>query len=318
VGGGVLASNVAAVKFDFTNPPSENGYCGYAAIAVYGSPNGIASNQYGSANTYPFTPSWTVATNNDLIFGQTPSTATGNFSEEQAGRNVNSLTAGGSLAISLTNGSCSLNYVTCGNAAAGATVIYTLTNTAANGYNLTNIVVSGGWANNGRDAQAYTVYYSTVAAPATFIPLTVVNYNPTVPANTPSATLVSITPVGGGVLASNVAAVKFDFTNPPSENGYCGYAAIAMYGVASPSLPGQFIVVSTEQIKLSATCIPGNGFCVTVTGLKVGTNYVLQSTTDLGSGVWNVETNFAAGGSEVSFTNVTVESPQKFYRAVSF
>jgi hypothetical protein len=49
--------------------------------------------------------------------------------------------------------------VTCGNGGgAGSSVIYSLTSTT-NGYNLTNIVVYGGWADGGRDQQAYTVYH---------------------------------------------------------------------------------------------------------------------------------------------------------------
>jgi len=37
-----------------------------------------------------------------------------------------------------------------------------------------------------------------------------------------------------GILATNVAAVKFDFTTPASENGYCGYTEILLSGMPSP------------------------------------------------------------------------------------
>ena len=108
--------------------------------------------------------------------------------------------------------------MTCGNgtgpdgSSAGSTIIYTLTG-STNGYNLTNITVYGGWANNGRDQQAYTVYYSTVSAPTNFIYLAVVNYNPSIASGIQSATRVTLTS-STGVLATNVAAVKFDFTSP--------------------------------------------------------------------------------------------------------
>ena len=71
------------------------------------------TNQIGAE---PFTPSWSPATDS-LIAGLTPSTAVGNFSEEIAGRNVNSLTAGDSLTITSVGNplTCSTNYVTCGN-----------------------------------------------------------------------------------------------------------------------------------------------------------------------------------------------------------
>jgi hypothetical protein len=336
---GSLAANVAAVKFDFTSPASENGWCGYAQIALYGTPlapvvatntlpvtavdvvgsqvtfiasvvageplvfqwqkisggvtNNVpgatnttltlanlqltntasyqlqASNAYGVVVTTPssltvssvsaavnnvitelaaqtgpgpsdipgttFTPTWTVTTNNSLIAGQSPSTALGNFSVPTSpGASVNFLTAGGNGAITvlgvLGNTSCSTNYVTCGNGSgAGSLIIYTLTG-ATQGYNLTNLTVYGGWTDDGRDQQAYTVYYSTIAAPTSFIQLSSVNYLPTDPSSVFSATRVTLVPASGA-LATNVAAVKFDFTTPTSENGYQGYSEINLYGV---------------------------------------------------------------------------------------
>ena len=203
-----------------------------------------------------FTPTWTITTNNSLIAGQSPSTSSGNFSEETSGRSVNSLTAGGNGTITVINGTngyatTSANYVTCGNGGgAGSTIIYTLTGSAG-GYNLTNITVYGGWDENGRDQQAYTVYYSKISAPSTFISLGSVNYNPADAANVESATRATLTPATG-VLATSVAAVKFDFTNPGSENGYCGYAQIALYG--TPLSP----VVSTNTLPVTAADVVGS------------------------------------------------------------
>ncbi len=180
-----------------------------------------------------FAPTWLVATNDSLIFHKLPSGATGNFSLEAPGRSVNFLTAAGDNSLTTISGSSgsttSTNYVTCGNGGgAGSSVIYLLTGSAA-GYNLTNITVYGGWSDAGRDQQAYTVYYSTVAAPSIYKLLRNVNYNPANSANAQSATRVTFTPAIG-VLATNVAAVKFDFTTPTSENGYCGYTGIALFG----------------------------------------------------------------------------------------
>ena len=334
---GILATNVAAVKFDFTSPASENGYCGYAGITMQGIPvspqaasgtlpvtaadvvgsqvtlvaaftaartpayqwqkisGGSTNNITGAtntmltltnlqltdtgnyrlqaANTYGvavssassltvsslpaavnnvitafaaqtgtgggmFTPTWTMTKNSSLIAGQIPGTVAGNFSEEISGRSVNVLTAGslGLAQIASPYGyTTSTNYVTGGNgtgpdgSSAGSLLIYPLTGSAS-GYNLTNLTVYGGWADAGRDQQAYTVYYSKMAAPATFQLLARVNYNPANPANAPSATRATLTPASG-VLASNVAAVKVDFTTPAAENGFCGYAAISLGGV---------------------------------------------------------------------------------------
>ena len=359
---GALATNVAAVKFDFTSPASENGYCGYAHIALYGTPlapvvatntlpvtaadvvgsqvtftaaftaaspltyqwrvigggatNNIpgatsttltltnlqltntaayqlqATNAYGVAlsepasltvspvpspvnniiTSYaaqtgagpsdaignPFPPTWTITTNNSLIAGHAPGSTSGDFSEEIPGRSVNSLTAGGNDAITVINGTygytTSTNYVTCGNGAgsggnAGSIIVYTLTG-ATNGYDLTNITVYGGWGDAGRDQQAYTVYYSAIAAPANFIQLDTVNYTPGNPANVPCATRATLT-AAAGALATNVAAVKFDFTSPASENGYCGYSQIELFGIPVPAQPSTVPTNITFQITAS-------------------------------------------------------------------
>jgi alpha-L-rhamnosidase len=326
---GVLATNVAAVMFDFTSPASENGYCGYAAISVFGTPSAgltattiiTTTNQTGGGSG-TFYPGWTVVTNGCLIAGQSPSAAVGNFSEEVSGRNVNSLTAGGSLGIGTTvatsasdagNLTTSTNYVTCGNGTgpdgtrAGSTIIYTLP-VASNGYNLTNVTVYGGWADNGRDQQAYTVYYSTVPAPSNFLPLAVVNFNPVIANGIQSATRVTLAD-SAGVLATNVVAVKFDFTSPASENGYCGYAAITVFGTPSiaPALPAG----------LSANILTPNSLVMNAGGLVAGRNYIIQSTTNLTSGAWSAETNFVAASTNFAFTNGTTNS-MKFYRVVGY
>jgi signal transduction histidine kinase len=101
---------------------------------------------------------------------------------------------------------------------------------------LTNITVYGGWSDNGRDQQAYTVYFSTVQAPDLFNPLSGVNYVPSDPANGQSATRVTLKPVNGA-LARNVAAVNFNFTSPVSKNGFCGYSQIIISGTGSTTLP---------------------------------------------------------------------------------
>ena len=129
-----------------------------------------------------FTPTWTFSTNNSLIAGQSPSSASGNFSLEAPGRNVSSLTSDGSISLRQISGTSgrttSTNYVTCGNNdGAGSLITYTLTGSVS-GYDLTKITVYGGWTDEGRDQQAYTVYYSTVAAPTTFNLLGTVNYLP--------------------------------------------------------------------------------------------------------------------------------------------
>ncbi len=215
-------------------------------IAAYAAQTGLA---YG----FPLTPTWTLAAGS-VIAGQIPSGTNGNFDLETfgGGRNVAALTAGDTLTISQPGGVTGTNYLTCGNGSgAGSTLIYTLTNSSAGGYSLTNITVYGGWKDAGRDQQAYTVYYSKLSAPTTFLLLGTFTYNPANAANVPSATRATLT-AASGALATNVAAVKFDFTNPASENGYCGYAEIGLFGV--PVSP----VVAINTLPVTAADVVGS------------------------------------------------------------
>jgi len=214
-----------------------------------------ATNQTGSA---PFTPAWTV-TPNSLIAGMSPSSAVGDFSLEAIGRDANSLTSSSSLVIAQITGTSgnttSTNYVTCGNAnGAGAVLIYTLPNTT-NGYDVTNITVYSGWADNGRDAQAYNVLYSTKANPSVFFSLAGIAFDAAVPENTASANRVTLADSAGGVIAANVAALKFDFAAQPVENGYAGYGRITVQGTPSttPAAPALLITTSNQVSASSFT-----------------------------------------------------------------
>lgn len=271
------------------------------------------TNQVASANA-TFTPGWAVLTNGSLIAGKLPVSASGNFSLEphMGVRDVKSLTDGGSLTIStVTNPkTTSTNYVTCGNGGgAGSAVIYSLGD-APNGYDLTNIVVYGGWGDNGRDQQAYTIYYAIAAAPTNFLLLTFVNLNPPAPNDRPSATRVEITS-SNSVIAGSVATLKFDFTSPGSENGYCGYAELTAFGTASTS-PVVPTILSVSPLT------PAQGFVFHVSGLTVGQNYQLQSTTNLTAPNWLTETSFSPAASILVFTNLMLMNKQKFFRVVGF
>lgn len=177
-----------------------------------------------------FTPTWTFPAGS-LIAGAQPSAkGTGTFTQEGAGGQF-VLTDGQFGFVGSGNNS---TLATCGSGTGGHSLTYTLTGSQS-GYDLSNIVVYAGWSDGGRDQQAYAVYYSTVAAPTTFIPLSSVSYNPTLPGSVPSTDRITFAGPGGAPLATGVAKVMFDFTNPAGENGYSGYAEIAMFG--SPSAP---------------------------------------------------------------------------------
>lgn len=415
---GVLASNVAALKFDFSSPASENGYCGYFQLTAFGSPapartsppllltntqptaanmvvggqvafnasfsseqplslqwqkvsGGVtntisgatgpvltlanlqlsdsasyqlmASNTLGVAWSSParltvsalpaavgnvitateyqtglggntFYPTWTIVTNGSLIAGAFPTTATGDFSKENTGRNVNTLTSPHDIGLTVITGNLvqkttSTNYVTCGNGySAGSLLIYSLGSYPA-GYNVTNITVYGGWGDNGRDQQACTVSYSTVAAPSNYISLTAVNFNPAVSSGIQSATRVALLPLTGA-LATNVASVKFDFTSPASENGFCGYTGIAILG--SPNLP------PAVPPSLTAGALVSGQFVMSIGSMVAGRNYEIQSATNLGAPVWIAEPNFVSATASAVVTNDLQGLTQKFYRVKAY
>ena len=99
-------------------------------------------------------------------------------------------------------------FATAGNRG-GSLLVYTLP-FATNGYNLTNITVYSGWADNGRDAQRYVLSYSTVANPGSFLLLGNVDYNPPISGGLVTANRVILADSAGGPIAANVAALKFD------------------------------------------------------------------------------------------------------------
>jgi len=270
------------------------GYTALASLTV------VTSNQQGSL---PFTPTW-APVSDSLIAGMLPTGTNGNFSLDVAGRTVASLTRGGSLTITgLPGNNTSTNYLTCGDGyGAGSLLVYTLP-PSANGYNITNITVFGGWKDNGRDQQAYTLSYVTAANPNTFTTLTSVNYNPPVPLNIASSTRVTVADSAGVVIISNAIAIKFDFTTPASENGYCGYAAITVQGATAnpPSGPPQ-VSIPSENPASAATGISA-GTVVTIGASALGSLPIgYQWRTDGGSG--GVMTNIPGA----TATNLTVNT----------
>ena len=106
----------------------------------------------------------------------------------------------------------------------------TTTNTA--GYDLATIVTFTNHPDGGRDGQDYSVSYSTVSAPTTFIPIANVNYlmgdN-----GTPGSGKVTLSNLG----ASNVAAVRFTLNT--QENYGSTWAEIDVTGTPSSAITEQ-------------------------------------------------------------------------------
>ncbi|QJE96916.1 DUF642 domain-containing protein [Luteolibacter luteus] len=273
--------------------------------------------QTGLGGNTTFEPSWKLTADDSVIRGMMPSTAAGNFSLNSNGRTLAALTTARSLAISpTTGGDNSINYLSGGNGGgAGASVIYMLP-AGGSGYSLTKIIVHGGWSDAGRDQQAYTVSYSKVATPTTFVPLGSVNYNPSNPSAVQSTTRSTLT-AANGILATNVAALKFDFTNPGSENGWVGYAQLAVHGVPTLSAPINLIATAGDaQASLSWAATPGattyNVKRSTVSGGPYSTVGNVSTTSFVNTGLSNgtpyyyVVTALNAGGETGSSGQVSV------------
>jgi len=265
----INATNSQGIAYSTTCPLTVNSLPAAVTnvITAYAAQTGL-----GSARI-TFAPGWTVAPGSLIAHLSPSSVGSGSFSLNGAG-GVAVLTDGfaGSYNF-IPNVGSSTTEVTCGSSA-GQSVTYMLP-ASVNGYILTNIVVFGGWGDAGRDQQAYTVYYSTVAAPTSFIPLSVVNFNPVNNAAVQSATRASLT-AASGILATNVAALKFDFTSPSGENGYCGYSEIDVYG-----MPTQVIATNPTNILVA---VAGNNLVLNWPSNHTGWRLQVQ-TNDLTHGL---------------------------------
>jgi hypothetical protein len=222
-----IARNVAGLKFDFTSPDGggrENGGAGYTAITVGGvaatnlTATSIVITTSNQVSSSSFTPTWKIETNS-LIAGQIPSVGSGSFTAETGVSGIGALTDGTFGQVTKK-----ASYATCGSLA-GRSVTYSF-----NAAMITNFVVYSGWPDQNHDGQFFNIFYSTMADPSTFIPLTGVYYNPAVTGI--SANRVGISTATGVPLATNIAFIKFDFMpqDSNSDNGYSGYAEIIVQG----------------------------------------------------------------------------------------
>ena len=300
---GVLASNVYAIKVDFTSPPFvPNNHSGYSEISIFGSPStgsltGLRTETAANENLAAASaPTWILETPN-LIAGQMPSaTGAGNFANEAGVTGLGALTDG-----TFGPADSTASYATCGGAnGAGTSLIYTCTNGS---WTLTNIVVYSGWGNYNRDGQFYNITYATLTAPTVFLPLTSVAYNPIPPIDvvagtTPSANRVTIVPANGAAsLATNVYAIKFDFTPQVAgvDYGYSGYAEIVLQGSAASAV----VIPPT----LGATRFAGGNLIVTGTGGTPDAGYTWLSTTNLSAPVYWTTNSVGSLDGTGSFSN---------------
>jgi hypothetical protein len=307
--GGIIASNVAAIQFNFYSPSAndENGGTGYSEITVQGNPAAsssvVASPVVVTGSTEsgsnPFTPIWRAETPN-LIAGLSPTIADGDFTGGGYCSGTSVLTDG---AIGVSGNAST--FAACGYSA-GTTLIYTLTN-SVNGSDVTNIVVYSGWADSGRFGQYYILSYSTVSQPSTYIPITTVFYLPADTNGTP-ACRVAVNTLTGAALAKNVSQIKFDFASPSGassfNNAWQGYSEIVVQGTNSAPPLSTNALLASLSITPAGTLNPA--FASGTTGYTVTNSYVNNLVTVAAASVdanATLSLNVNGGGYGASVTN---------------
>jgi hypothetical protein len=186
----------------------------------------------GAAPGDPYNPTFPSGgpSSTDILQGALPIDSAGNFQlETSAG--LAALT-NGSVATFYGNQMADSNhsaYATAGNGGgAGQYVVYAL----GAPYNLSSIVIYGGWNDAGRDAQHYDILTSTNGS--TFTPLSTIDVNPGVQGTdtTPVSNRVAFSENALPNLATGVTHLRVNFL--AVENGYTGYSEIDVIGTRIP------------------------------------------------------------------------------------
>ncbi len=206
-----------------------------------------------------FNPTWPLATNN-IIAGLAPSSSFGVFT--LAGCGGLSVLTDGSIAGISPPDNTSQCFASCGDGTTtnqqGSSIIFTLPPTAGNvGWTITNLTSFGGWGDDGREEQSYQVSYSSPLSPSNFTLLPWAAFNPPNPpaasygGGVPTATKMTMISTNG-VLAQNVAAVRFNFYSlaggQTPKNGWEGYAQFQLLGFVSTNFPPAVVQSITPAV----------------------------------------------------------------------
>jgi hypothetical protein len=200
----------------------------------------------------------------DILNGLLPSASVGNFTLENS-TGVAALT-NGSVATAYGNQTAESPHAAYATAGVNQSVTYALSGI----YNLSSIVVYGGWNDAGRDQQAYNILTSSNAG-SSFDFLGTIDINPGVQGTdiTPVSNRVAFTEDSLPNLKTGVTHVRLEFLGV--ENGYTGYTEIDVFGMQQ-FLPGDanrngivdindFIVISDNFSKVpSAPGLDGDVF----------------------------------------------------------
>ncbi|MHA3770470.1 PEP-CTERM sorting domain-containing protein [Verrucomicrobiota bacterium sgz303538] len=120
---------------------------------------------------------------------------------------------------------------------AGASVTFNLdVTTNTSGYDISSVRGYGGWNDNGRDRQNYSIYYSLVGD-SNFLFLGTVDFDTGIAGGLTS----TVTSIFDTAL-TGVDAIRVDFL-APQENGHAGYGEFDVIGVASVPEPSSFLLL---------------------------------------------------------------------------
>jgi len=173
------------------------------------------------------------------------------------------------------------------------TVTYTLDLTGHSaGYDITSFDSYATWGDSGRDNQDFTIQYSTVTDPGTFITIAVVSNHD---ASTDKSTHTNLTDTTG-VLASGAANVKIIFGSPNSqENNYVGYSEFKLLGTPTN------VITLIESNATNSWTLPAG------TNLLNGANAIPSTlaVNELSSANWSTVTNGIIGAAVDTTATVT-------------
>jgi hypothetical protein len=185
-----------------------------------------------TGGTGPYTPLFPSGgpSSSDILNGLLPSASVGNFTLENS-TGVAALT-NGSVTTAYGNQTAESDHSAYATAGVNQSVTYALSGI----YNLSSIVVYGGWNDAGRDQQHYNILTSNNAG-STFNFLGTIDINPGVQGThvTPVSNRVAFTEDSLPNLATGVTHVRLEFLGV--ENGYTGYTELDVFG-AQQFMPG--------------------------------------------------------------------------------
>ncbi|MCA9235947.1 MAG: PEP-CTERM sorting domain-containing protein [Planctomycetales bacterium] len=166
----------------------------------------------------------------DVLNGKSPIASAGNFTQESS-TGLPALT-NGTFNTAYGNGTSASQHAAYATAGDGNFVTYSL----GGAYDLSSIVIYGGWPDGGRDAQHYDLLVSSDGG-LNFTTLGSIDINPGVQNTdtTPVSNRVAFTEDALPSLAASVTTVRVNFL--AVENGYTGYAEIDVFGTPL-TIPG--------------------------------------------------------------------------------